>query len=197
MHMLAAAGKPGDETPILTSTVTSVELNPPWKVPDSIADKELFPKEKRSPGYFEREGLQVQPPGQGVKLIQKPGPKNALGQVKFQFANDYGVYLHDTPARAAFSRPQRSVSHGCVRLEKAVDLAKRLLGREPGWSDQKVDAALAAADTQQVPLTHPVQVSLFYWTAVPSAGVIGFRDDVYGWDAELVRLLDARGSSNG
>lgn len=195
LHMLAAAGKPGDETPILTSTIASVVLNPPWRVPDSIADKELFPKNAQDHGYFEREGFAVQPPGQGVKLIQKPGPKNALGQVKFQFANDYGVYLHDTPAKAAFLRQQRSVSHGCVRLEHALQFAETLLQREPGWSVARVNETVSLEDTTEVKLSRPVQVSLFYWTAIPAGGRIGFRDDVYGWDAELVRLLDAGGSS--
>lgn len=196
MHMLAAAGKPGDETPILTSMIQTVVLNPPWNVPDSIADEELFPKSKSDPRYFAREGFEVQPPGKGVKLVQKPGPKNALGQVKFLFDNDYGVYLHDTPARAAFSRANRSVSHGCVRLERAVDLAKQVLSAEPGWSPEKVDQTLAGAETTEVKLSKPLQVNLFYWTAFDQNGQVQFRDDVYGWDAALVRLLDTVGSGS-
>ena len=191
MDFLAAAGRPTDESPILQSSVTSIVFNPTWNVPDGIADKELIPKSHKDKTYFEREGIVVRPPGGGTKLYQKPGPKNALGQIKFNFENPYNVYLHDTPARSAFGHSTRSVSHGCVRLEKPVDLAKRLLAPQPDFTPAQVDEALASAQTRRVVLARPVPVLLLYWTAFPQGSQLAFRDDVYGWDAEVLRLLDA------
>ena len=114
-----------------------------------------------------------------------------LGQVKFEFANPYSVYLHDTPAKAAFDRAQRSVSHGCVRVEGALDLAGRMLSREPDWTPERLAKALASKETVRISLTHPVMVGLYYWTAFVEGGTVSFRDDIYGWDEQLLRLLDA------
>lgn len=189
LHMLAAAGKPGDETPILVSAVESVVLNPTWNVPDGIAEKEILPK---GADYLQRLGFVENSAGAGVRLTQKPGPQNALGQVKFLFDNPYAVYLHDTPARAAFARERRSVSHGCVRLERAVDLARLLLSTEPGWSPQRVDEVLAGSETTEVKLRKPVPVLLVYMTAFAANGGIAFRPDVYGWDVDVLRRLDAQ-----
>jgi murein L,D-transpeptidase YcbB/YkuD len=189
LHMLAAAGKPGDETPILVSAIQSVVLNPTWNVPDGIAEKEILPK---GAAYLQRLGFVENADADGVRLIQKPGPQNALGQVKFLFDNRYSVYLHDTPSRAAFAREQRSVSHGCVRLERAIDLARLLLATEPGWSPQRMDEVLAGSETAEIKLQRPVTVMLAYMTAFAVNGGIAFRQDVYGWDAEVLRRLDAR-----
>lgn len=188
MHMLVAAGKPGDETPIVASAIHTVVLNPTWNVPDSIAQKELYPKEEANPGYFAAHHFTTT----DGRLVQEPGPDNALGRVKFLFDNNYSIYLHDTPAKAAFNQPQRSVSHGCVRLEKAIDLAKLLLNRELGWPPEKVDAALDdSQQTQNVNLPQRIPVEIFYWTAFVQGNQVSFRDDIYGWDAELLRLLDS------
>ena len=189
LTMLAAAGKPGDETPILVSAVDRIVLNPTWNVPDRIAEEEILPK---GPGYLQRLGF-VSGGSDGVKLVQQPGPQNALGQVKFLFDNRYSVYLHDTPAKAAFTREQRSVSHGCVRLAQALDLAQLLLAAEPGWSAQRIGEVLAGGETTEVKLSRPVPVILGYFTAYPVPGGTAFRPDVYGWDAEVLRRLDAQG----
>jgi len=194
LRMRAAAGKPGDETPILASKVDRVVLNPTWNVPDSIANNEILPK---GPGYLQRLGFVETAGEEGVRLVQQPGPENALGQVKFLFDNRYSVYLHDTPAKAAFAREQRSVSHGCVRLERALDLAQLLLSTEPGWSPDRIATTLASGETTEVKLDRPVQVILAYMTAfVQAGGVVAFRPDVYGWDAEVLRRLDAQGSGS-
>ncbi len=190
LHMLAAAGKPDDQTPMLISKITDVEFNPPWRIPADIADKELFPKERRDPGYFAREQI-VKGPSAAVPLVQKAGPKSALGQVKFEFDNAYGVYLHDTPAKAAFGLDAREVSHGCVRLQRALDLAKRLMEGVPGWSPDRIDQLVATDDTQTVKLLQPVPVMILYWTAYVQNGRVVFGPDPYGWDDILVRLLDA------
>ncbi len=193
LHMLAAAGKPDDQTPMLISKITDIKFNPPWLIPADIAQKELYPKEKHDPGYFAREQI-VKGPTAVAPLMQKAGPKSALGQVKFEFDNAYGVYLHDTPAKAAFSKDQRDVSHGCVRLEHALDLAKTLLNGVPDWSPDAIDQLVATDDTKFAKLPQPVPVMLFYWTAYVQNGHVVFGQDAYGWDDILVRLLDAEAS---
>ena len=184
LHMLAASGKPGDETPIVASKIETVVLNPTWNVPDSIANEELLPK---GDAYLQAHNFTQD----GGRLVQQPGDDNALGVVKFLFDNPYSVYLHDTPSKAAFSRDQRSVSHGCVRLQHAVELANTLLSRQQGWSPQRVSEALASRETQTVSLSKPVQVEIFYWTAFLSQEGISFRDDVYGWDAKVLQAVDS------
>ncbi|HEY2177763.1 MAG TPA: L,D-transpeptidase family protein [Caulobacteraceae bacterium] len=189
VHMLAASGKPGDETPILISAITQIEFNPPWRVPADIAEKELFPKEHAHPGYLARNHF-VRGSGEAAPLVQEPGPKSALGKVKFEFDNPYGVYMHDTPAKSAFDLSQRQVSHGCVRLERAVGLARALLA-PAGWSPERVDAAIASDDTSTVKLPTPIPVMFLYWTAQVRNGQMTFAQDPYGWDDIVVRLLDA------
>lgn len=189
LQMRAAAGKPGDETPILVSKIDRVVLNPTWNVPETIATDELRPK---GADYLQRMGF-VETAGEGgPRLVQQPGPENALGRVKFLFDNRYAVYLHDTPARAAFAREQRQVSHGCVRLERALDLAQLLLTTEAGWSPDRLSRTLASGETTEVKLERPIQVIIAYRTVLPQAGgVVAFRPDPYGWDAEVLRRLDA------
>ena len=191
MSFLAAAGRPDDQTPILRSIITDIVLNPPWNIPDDIAEKEIIPKEHKHPGYFASEGIAYRKPGGGTKIFQKPGPKNALGQIKFDFDNPYSVYLHDTSARTAFDHASRSVSHGCVRLEKPRDLALRLLAPNGDEPAERVDAQLASLQTIKVELKTPMPVFLLYWTAYAAGEQLAFRDDVYGWDAAVLRLLDA------
>lgn len=182
-HMLAAAGRPGDETPMLKSAVDAIVLNPPWNVPQEIAEQEILPKGE---DYLQAKGFEMK----DGRLVQQPGPDAALGVVKFDFANPYAVYLHDTPAKAAFARTQRTVSHGCVRLAQAVAFAKTLLAKEPGWSADRVDKTLASGETVRVGLTHKVPVRLIYLTAFPEGDHVAFRPDVYGWDAKLLNMLD-------
>jgi murein L,D-transpeptidase YcbB/YkuD len=184
LAMLVAAGKPGDETPILVSKIHTVVLNPTWNVPPQIAADELEPKGE---AYLAAHNFEHD----GDRLIQQPGPGNSLGRVKFLFDNPYQVYLHDTPAKAAFAQPQRQVSHGCVRLERAIDLAKYLLGRETGWPPERVDEVLSGEDTRSVALKAPVPVRIMYATAFVEGDQISFRDDAYGWDAATLRDLDA------
>lgn len=190
MNMRVAIGRPADQTPMLVSTVHTVVLNPTWSVPDSIAQNELMPKEAGENGYLARSGFILDQSDGKPRLVQAPGPKNALGLVKFQFDNKYSVYLHDTPAKAAFAQSQRSVSHGCVRLERAVDLAKLLLAREAGWNAGRVDSVIASGKTTGVKLTTPLQVGLYYWTAWVENGQVQFRRDIYGWDYPTAQLAN-------
>lgn len=183
-HVLAASGRPGgDETPMLQSALDAIVLNPPWNVPQEIAQQEIIPK---GSAYLQAKGFAMK----DRRLVQHPGPDAALGLVKFDFPNPYAVYLHDTPAKAAFASSQRAVSHGCVRLAQAVGFAKMLLANEPGWSAERIDETLASGQTVRINLTHKVPVRLMYLTAFPEGDRIAFRPDVYGWDAELLRMLE-------
>ncbi|WP_091738135.1 L,D-transpeptidase family protein [Phenylobacterium immobile] len=184
--MRTASGKPGDETPILTSSIDHIVLNPPWNVPDGIANEELRPK---GGAYLAANNFTTKEDG---RLMQKPGPNSALGLVKFDFDNPYAVYLHDTPSKAAFGRDDRAVSHGCVRLERAMDLAGVLLATRAGWTPEQLGEAMAKGETKTVKLDQPVPVRLLYLTAVPNGGAVTFLEDVYGWDAQVLERMDRR-----
>ena len=193
LTMRAVTGRPGDETPMLSSMIHSIVLNPPWNVPPSIASKELWPKERAHPGYLARNDFIVIPTeGGGSRLQQKAGPKAALGRVKFDFNNPYGVYLHDTPIRSKFDSFSRLASHGCVRLQKPIELAKALMEGDPTWTPEKIDETLASGDTVRARLPQQIAVFLLYWTAyVTPDGQVNFRQDPYGWDRELVQRIAA------
>ncbi len=194
LSMRAVTGRPGDETPMLQSVISSVVFNPPWNVPTDIAQKELWPKERAHPGYFARNDFIVIPlPGGGSRLQQKAGDKAALGHVKFDFPNKYSVYLHDTPSHGAFAGYGRMVSHGCVRLEKPVVLADAVMQGDPKWTSDQIDQTIASGDTVRAALPKPISVLLFYWTAFASADgqVVSFRADPYDWDRALMQRIDA------
>lgn len=193
MSMKAVTGRPGDETPMLVSQIHSIVLNPPWNVPSTIATKELWPKERANPGYFARNGFRVIDNGDGTKRLQQASERSALGRYKFDFANPFAVYLHDTPAQAGFARFDRLASHGCVRLEKPGDLAKQLMSTTPEWSAQAIDETVAAGKTVRAKLAAPVAVYLLYWTAFANQnGQVSFRDDPYKWDGTLASKITAR-----
>jgi L,D-transpeptidase YcbB len=192
--MRAVTGAPnGRETPMLASNIHSIVINPPWNVPSSIANAELWPAEKRSPGYLARRGFRIiETPEGGKRLQQAAGDSSALGRLKFDFANPFAVYLHDTPSRAKFASFDRLASHGCVRLEKPVDLATLMLKDSPQWSGDAVKLAIDAGKTQRVALPEQVAVYLFYWSAFASAnGQMNFRGDPYGWDRLLADKIEA------
>lgn len=193
LTMRAVTGRPGDETPMLQSNIHSIVLNPPWNVPSSIAAKELWPKERANPGYFARNDFIVIPTeGGGSRLQQKAGPKAALGLIKFDFANPYGVYLHDTPSRARFASFSRLASHGCVRVEKPVDLARAVMEGDATWTPEVIDETIAGGKTVRAQLPQQIAVFLLYWTAyVTPDGQVNFREDPYGWDKLLVQRIAA------
>jgi murein L,D-transpeptidase YcbB/YkuD len=183
-------------------------------VPSSIVRNEILPAIARDPGYLQRHGMEIvrgagdnvqsaetsSPQNlallrQGVlRLRQRPGPKNSLGRVKFIFPNDDNIYLHDTPATQLFGRARRDFSHGCVRVEKPVALARWVLRDQPEWTPERIDAAMAGSSSQRVDLTRPLPVIMFYMTAMvtPSDHALRFAQDIYGHDARLVRALASR-----
>lgn len=187
--MRAVTGSPDNATPMLTSSIHSIVLNPPWNVPQSIAKRELWPKGRAA---LLREGYKILPTGNGGERIMQPaGPNSALGHLKFDFDNPFAVYLHDTPSRAKFSSYDRLASHGCIRLEKPVPLAELMLKKHPKFAGQ-VQTAIDTGKTQRVALPDQVAVYLLYWTAFASTnGAMNFREDPYGWDKLLAGKIEA------
>lgn len=192
MSMRAVTGSPKNATPLLSSTISSIVINPPWHVPAGIARKELWPKEAANPGYLARSGYRVVVRDDGMRqLVQSAGERSALGRIKFDFPSPYGVYLHDTPLRSKFANYSRLESHGCVRLERPVDLATAILAPDPKGSEDQVRAMIDEGKTQRLSVSKPISVMLFYWTAyVTPDGAVNFRDDPYGWDRVLIRKID-------
>ncbi|HRD46488.1 MAG TPA: L,D-transpeptidase family protein, partial [Caulobacter sp.] len=189
LSMRAVTGKPnGGETPLLSSEIHSVVLNPPWNVPASIASRELYPKGR---AYLASAGFRVLP---GGGLQQRPGPGSALGLIKFDFQNPYAVYLHDTPSKGGFARYTRLASHGCVRLEKPLALARAIMEGDPTWTPEAIDETIAGGKTTRAAVADPVAVFLLYWTAyVTPDGQVNFRQDPYGWDTQLIQRIAAQG----
>ena len=174
-----------DPTPLFLSAINGVVLNPPWNVPDRIAREEILPKAALDPGYLERNGF-VQLDG---RLQQAPGPRSALGLVKFDLVSPFGVFLHDTPGREAFRLRERHLSHGCMRVEHPLALADLLLAPQ-GRGGGRMMADLATGRTQRIALSRPIPLVVVHWTVrVDPDGQVGFLDDVYGWDARLARAL--------
>jgi murein L,D-transpeptidase YcbB/YkuD len=201
LGMRVIVGDADHPTPVLTDAMTHIVLNPYWNIPDSIANDEMVPALISDPGYLARNNIELVrvldgraepvdtasqdwsvPLDSGLRLRQKPGSRNALGLVKFVFPNHASVYLHDTPADSLFNRATRGLSHGCVRVERPVQLALALL--EPdGWNRERVIAAMHGESEQWVRLKAAVPVHLMYATAwVDASRVVQFRTDIYGHD---------------
>jgi murein L,D-transpeptidase YcbB/YkuD len=203
-------GRPQDPTPILRAEAAAITVNPPWNVPRTIAAREMLPRLKRDPAWLARQdmilldgpagdpqGLTVQwrsiPAGTfPYRIRQHPGPANPLGQVKLELPNRFDVYLHDTPGRSAFARPDRHLSHGCVRVEQILPLASYAISADLS-SMEKIVAAIDAGETQTVPLQRKLPVYFLYWTAFAQGdGSIAFRPDIYGRDRRMLAALHSR-----
>jgi murein L,D-transpeptidase YcbB/YkuD len=211
LTMNVVVGKAYDhDTPVFIDSMQYVVFRPYWSVPYSIARAEFLPRIVRDPNYLAAKGFQVVDAKQNVvssgavspevleqlrsgKLFirQNPGPKNSLGLVKFIFPNSYNVYMHDSPEQELFSRTRRDFSHGCIRLERPADLADWVLRGNPGWTTEKIRAAMqGSANNNQVNLTKPIPVLIIYATVVVTEdGLVHFYDDIYGQDAALEKVL--------
>lgn len=202
-------GKPADRTPILAASVRAVTLNPDWDIPMSIARNEFLPALRRDPEYLARQhiiivnGPEGDPSGRTIdwtkikdfryQLRQLPGDDNALGKIKLEMPNRFGVHLHDTPQRVAFARTDRDLSHGCMRVERIVDLASLALAIDPDTGLNAFVELIASGRTVETPLLAPLPVYVLYWTAFTGDdGGIAFRRDVYGRDMRLVAALQKR-----
>jgi murein L,D-transpeptidase YcbB/YkuD len=192
-------------TPLLSAEVDTIIFRPYWNVPHSIQRKELVGDIQRDPSYISKNDFELVTPQDLVvaedtvsdkllsqlrsgklRLRQRPGPKNALGLVKFVFPNRYNVYMHDTPAKSLFARARRDFSHGCIRLEKAEELAAWALREESGWPRDRIAGAMQGTETISVKLQNPIPVVTMYVTAVVlENGEVQFFEDLYGEDAAL------------
>ncbi|PJJ59890.1 L,D-transpeptidase scaffold domain-containing protein [Hymenobacter chitinivorans] len=201
-------GKPETPTPTLSSRVSYFTLAPEWRVPRSIAVKEMLLRLREDAGYLARNGLslydarglpldpysvdwrQVTARGFGYSIRQAAGCDNALGNIVFRFANPYSVYLHDTPMRQFFTRPDRALSHGCVRLEQPLRLAAYLLRRE-GRREPLPNEAECARQPQprDVRLHRALPLHIRYATCVAENGHLRFLPDIYHLDEPLRKAL--------
>jgi murein L,D-transpeptidase YcbB/YkuD len=171
-------GKP-NQTPEFRATIDGVLFNPPWNIPEAIATEEIQPKIDHDPNYLSRHNMVMKPNG---GLQQLPGPGAALGQIKFEMENRFDVYLHDTPSKNLFSRDNRRISHGCIRVQNMRELAALLMQR----SIEAIDQAIGMGSTTRSNLPAPVSVFVVYQTAfVDIDGTLQFRPDVYNRDAEI------------
>ena len=211
MSMDVIVGKPYWHTPVLSETMNYIVINPSWNIPDSIAVEEVLPGIQEDPDYLNKRNIKIMSSWSDdateinsktvkwfeiteddfhYKLIQKPGPSNPLGNIKFMFPNKYNVYLHDTSGKGLFSRNVRSFSHGCIRIERPLDLAEYLLSDNPVWSRKKILKSIKTRKTQFVSLSKPMRIHLLYLTAwVDEQGILQFRNDIYGRDEQLYMAL--------
>ncbi|MDB5131706.1 MAG: L,D-transpeptidase [Mucilaginibacter sp.] len=193
------------ETPQLNSLIHSVDVNPVWNIPESIASKEIMVDAAKDRYYLSNKGIQVYKNGKLVddqdidwstakkdeyEFKQKPGDDNSLGKIKFLFTNKSNVYLHDTPAKSAFDLPARDVSHGCVRLGEPQQLALNLFGPGPKYNLIVKDMASDRPDPTTIYLPKKVPVYITYVTCwADESGTLQFRQDVYGLDIVLYANL--------
>jgi murein L,D-transpeptidase YcbB/YkuD len=180
-------GKTITSTVIFNDVIESVVFAPYWNVPSSIQRKEIEPAIRRNRRYLSSKNMERVSNG---KIRQRPGPWNALGQVKFLFPNSYSIYLHDTPTKDLFEETKRSFSHGCIRVKNPQDIASFLLKDQTEWTSDSIDIAMNASEELTVKVQRPVQIFITYFTAwVDREGNLQLREDIYGHDKKLANVL--------
>ncbi|MBN1614637.1 MAG: L,D-transpeptidase family protein [Deltaproteobacteria bacterium] len=216
LSMKVIIGRPLWNTPSFSAQMKYLETNPVWRIPPSIVKEEIVPAILRDPDYITRKNLKffvgrrngpqevspdkidwtkIQPESFPYQIIQAAGPANPMGRVKFMFPNEENVYLHDTPSTSLFKRQKRIFSHGCIRIEKPIDLAAYILERDGQWSREKLMAEINKGKTRKIILREPVNVHIVYFTAwVDDDGVLQTRPDVYRSDWILDLALRERES---
>jgi len=189
--MKIVVGKAGHNTVIFTDLMEYIVLSPYWNVPQSIVRKEILPALRRNGNYLYDNNMEQTGTLNGLPVIrQKPGDDNALGRVKFVFPNSYNIYFHDTPTKHLFDENDRAFSHGCIRLEQAQRLAEYLLRNDPDWPKSKIDDVMYSGNNTWVKLKNKIPVYIVYFTAwVTSDGTLNFRDDIYGHDAKMKKMM--------
>jgi murein L,D-transpeptidase YcbB/YkuD len=208
--MRTIVGQKDRPTPVLSSMITYLEINPYWYVPSKIAREDLLPKIRGNPNFLVHQNFRVFDSWDAdareidpftidwaslsedhfpFRLRQEPADRNALGRVKFMFPNEQSVYIHDTPSKGLFQKTSRPFSSGCVRLEEPLALVSLLLSGQD-WDQARLLEAVASNQRQVVILDEPVPVYLVYLTAwVEEDGEAHFREDIYGHDQELFSAL--------
>ncbi|UII30029.1 L,D-transpeptidase family protein [Fulvivirga ulvae] len=200
INMKVIVGTNYKKTPVFSDTLEYVVFNPDWTVPTEIAIEEMLPRIKEEKDYLSSRNLQlydgwsenaeqlkqkdvdwedIDSTNWTFRIVEAPGPENSLGRVKFMMPNSQFIYLHDTPAHYLFSKKERNFSHGCIRLEKPLELAAYVLDCDLS----KINKYLALKETQSVVLDQEIPVHIVYWSAwVDERGMINFREDIYNHD---------------
>ena len=208
MNAKVIVGRSERPTPVLTATMSYLVMSPDWNVPPTIALEDKLPVLQKNAYALARQNIRVfSPAGREIdpgqvnwhkvntsnfayQFRQDPGPRNALGRIKFIFPNAYSVYLHDTPSRGLFNSTARTFSSGCVRISNPIELAEYLLKDNPRWTRDAIVSASQGKKQRTVPLREQIPVHLFYWTAwVDEDGTVNFRNDIYERDKRLVKAL--------
>jgi len=196
-------------TPLFDAEMRFIEFSPYWNVPPSIARSETLPRLRRDPGYFDRQGFElVGSDGRVVgglseagiaaveagqmRIRQRPGASNALGSIKFVFPNSDNIYLHHTPTPQLFKRLRRDFSHGCIRVEEPLQLAKFVLADAPEWTEARIEEAMRRGRSATLRLDESLPVIIAYRTTVVRDGRVLFLPDLYGLDARLEEALQQR-----
>jgi murein L,D-transpeptidase YcbB/YkuD len=197
----AIVGKVDRKTPTLDSLIKLAKFNPEWNAPAKIASNDEVRRARADPNFladhgftiYDGNGMEVEPsaidwnavgPGNfPYRLVQAPGPENALGPVKLDFPNPESVYLHGTNQKQLFAKQDRYFSSGCMRLQQPVDMAAYLLADDPEWPRARIDQVVESGKTTYVPLKTPMPIHVVYMTAwVDEDGAMQFRKDMYRYD---------------
>ena len=199
-------GKPTTRTNLLSAKIKDLNFYPYWRVPDSIARRDLIPQIRKDPSYFDRLNFRLLPtwgakpiPPEQIdwsspdvykrKFRQEPGPGNALGVLRINMPNKHILYLHDTPLKQLFEQSTRAFSAGCVRVKRVLDLAAWLVNDVKGWTPLRIETTVALGQSENVRLKKPVPVHFVYVTAWSTGnGIIQFRPDLYDRDETGVRV---------
>lgn len=212
LDMKTIIGRKKRQTPVFDTLINTLVVNPSWNVPKSIAFKDILPKWAEDPNYLAKHNLQIRA-GWGpnspiipadqvapsslyqgseyLRFYEPPNAKNTLGQFKFLSHSNYAIYLHDTPAKQLFHKTQRAFSSGCIRLEKAQDLADALLTLTKRPEQGQLGRLIRSDETRNIPLRAPIPLSVVYWTAwLDTEGVINFREDIYNRDTSDLEKME-------
>lgn len=196
-------GRDKRPTPVLSSRLSSVILNPTWTVPPTILKEDVIPSISANRNYLNQTNIKVYDTNgsevsannwklskaKSYRYVQSPGTFNSLGMVKFSFPNRFSVYLHDTNHRDFFVKQKRSLSSGCVRVQNPIELAEYLLSEETNWNVEKITEILQSKKTKYIKIQKEVNIYILYWTAWSENNTLIFRDDIYNLDAVLNKKL--------
>lgn len=213
IDMRVVVGKEMTATPVFSDRMTHVVINPTWNVPRSIVEGEFAAEVQADPSFLARQRIRIFDREEGeareidaasvnwsdpeelkrLHLRQDPGEENALGRIKFMLPNKFDIYLHDTPAGHLFAAKERTFSHGCVRVEDPIGLASYVLEGRPEAAPARIESLIADGETVTLELPKALPVHIVYFTVfVQEDGTLGFREDVYGIDQELIEKLRRR-----
>lgn len=179
-------GKELNQTVIFSGNMSYLVFSPYWNVPESILEKEIKPAIAKEPNYLKKHHMEWV----DKRVRQLPGEHNSLGLVKFMFPNQNSIYLHDSPAKHLYNENDRALSHGCVRVEKAKELANKILEDDKNWNADKIDKAMHSSKEINYTLDRKIPVIIAYFTAwADENGSVVFYQDIYNRDESLYRLM--------